>query len=108
MPELHDDLSMFGELEDAPDDCMVVRAIGYVLGTANGWYHYGGLSVIFSAFRTKHPTLAPLVENVAPEHVCLAIDFYTGEVKIVEMSTIQNLKVLHSLQLNDLLPLDKR
>jgi len=30
-------LAMFGELEDAPEDRMVVRAVGHVLGTAAGW-----------------------------------------------------------------------
>lgn len=101
------DLHMFGELEIAPDSRMVVRAIGHVLGTSASWFHFGGLSVIFPIFQTKHPKLIELIGNMPPNQVCLAIDFYTGEVKIIEgteETEDKAPKVHHSLQLRDLLP----
>jgi hypothetical protein len=95
---------MFGELEDAPndDERMVVRALGYVLGTSDGWFHYRGLAVIFAVFQTQHAKLVPLVANIPPEKTCLGIDFYTGEVKIIEGGPSDEPKVHHSLQLQDL------
>ena len=98
-------LAMFGELEDAPEDRMVVRAIGHVLGTAAGWFHYAGLSVIFPEFRSDHPKLHGLIAalGIQPRRVCLAIDFYTGEVKIMEADQHITPKIYHSLQLQELL-----
>ena len=98
----HTDLLMFGELEDAPEDRMVVRAIGHVLGTSAGWFHYDGLSVIFPVFRTTHPKLVGLIPDIQPTRVCLGIDFYTGEVKIIEGENGMVPKVHHSLQLQEL------
>jgi hypothetical protein len=99
-----DDLSMFGELEDAPGDRMVVRAIGFVLGTSAGWFHYDGLAVIFPEFQTTHPKLAGLITDIASvRRRCLAIDFYTGEVKIIDGAQGRVPKVYHTLQLQELL-----
>lgn len=99
------DLSMFGELEDAPEDRLVVRAVGHVLGNSAGWFHWGGLSVIFPEFRTNHPKLTGLIATVRvqPKRLCLGIDFYTGEVKIIEAAPDIKPKVHLSLQLQDVI-----
>jgi len=99
----NNDLGMFGELEDAPEDRMVVRAIGHVLGTSAGWFHYEGLSVMFPEFRTTHPKLLKLIADIRPERVCLGIDFYTGEGKVIEGERGMVPRVHHSFQLQELL-----
>lgn len=97
------DLAMFGELEDAPEDRLVVRAAGHVLGTSEGWLHWSGMAVIFPAFRTEHPKLVDLVSGIPAKKIALGIDFYTGEVKIIEAAQNTTPKVHHALQLQDLL-----
>lgn len=82
---------------------MVVRAVGHVLGTSEGWLHWSGMAVIFPVFRSEHPKLAPLLVGIAGKKIALGIDFYTGEVKIIEAAHDMVPHVHHALQLQELL-----
>jgi len=100
-----DDLAMFGELETAPGNRLVVRAVGYLLGSAEGWFHHGGLAAVFPAFTTEHIKLAELFQAIPPGQACLGIDFYTGEVKVINAIPMQEPEVKHSLTLAELIKL---
>lgn len=97
------EMALFGELEDAPNDKMVVRVLGYKIGISDGWFHWNGLAVVFPVFK---PSISFLEEkmpkSVKPEQVHLAIDFYSGDGKILVRAT-ENPVVYQSFQLTDLL-----
>ena len=77
-------IELFGNIEDAPDDKMVVRILGHRVGTSDGWFYLGGHSILMPEFKME-PGLhkfAPDVTSVA-EHTGLLIDYYAGLIALV-------------------------
>ncbi len=79
------ELEMIGALEDGPtEDTMVVRALGYRLGVADGWFHWDGLAVVFPHFKPEIDVLKNAMPVEIPEEdIHLLVDFYSGEALII-------------------------
>jgi len=77
-------MDMFGNLEDAPDNRMVVRILGHRVGTSDGWFHGGGHTVVLPEFKMEpgFRKFAPDVDDVA-DHTALMIDYYAGFLALI-------------------------
>jgi len=77
-------MDMFGHLEDAPNERMVARVLGYRVGTADGWFHCGGHTVFMPEFEMEPGMFqfAPTDVNI-PKHTGLMIDYYAGLIALV-------------------------
>jgi len=107
MEQSMNELEMLGALEDGPtEDSMVVRALGYRLGIADGWFHWDGLAVVFPHFKPEIDILKNAMPvGVDEKDIHLAVDFYSGEALIITRSDTDTgiTKIHQTFKLADLL-----
>jgi hypothetical protein len=81
-------LKSFGDMEDGPQEGMVVRILGYNIGLADGWFHYkGGWSLMIPEFKPNPEAETvfgiPYEKHKDMAHMGLVIEFYTGQLALV-------------------------
>jgi hypothetical protein len=82
-------LGAFGDIETDKDDDMIVRVIGYNIGSAAGWFHFnGGWCVMAPDFKPNDDAELkfgiPYHKYEMVEHKGLIVDFYAGQIALVE------------------------
>lgn len=81
-------MGMFGDLEDF-DNGMVVRILGWRVGTARGYIDIGGHAVLYPEFKRAPGLLKFMPDRDLPAKIGIAVDYYAGLMAIVEEPTEQ-------------------
>ncbi len=82
---------LYGQLE-SDGSRLVVRVLGHRVGTADGWFHWQGWTIVAPGFKPDEgldrffPGLLVVDQTSAGQGVLgLMIDYYTGQIALVEM-----------------------
>jgi hypothetical protein len=81
---------LYGQLE-RDGERLVVRVLGHRVGTADGWFHWNGWTVIMPGFKVGEGLSKFFVDQTMVEAakavatLGLMVDYYSGQIALIEM-----------------------
>lgn len=91
-------INQLGELESASEGRMVVRILGYKVGTSEGWFHHDGWAVVCPNYAPDEGIKRFLPDEVPNETgIGLILDLYSGEIVLIrhgDGTTMGGVKIL--------------
>lgn len=84
---------LYGQLE-SDGERLVARVLGHKVGTADGWFHWQGHTIVYPGFTPDEGFTKFFPELLvgerwgvtAPSVLGLMIDYYSGQIALIEMA----------------------